>query len=203
MMRARSARFLTSAASAAAFPAPAAPEIGFAGRSNVGKSSLINVLTGVKGLARTSSTPGRTRLLNWFDVVPPTGPALRFVDFPGYGYAKVSKQQRAGFEPLVGALIQDRASLRLVIVIVDARRGLEDEEHELIGWLAENSRPALVVLTKADKLPKSQRFPAAAAAGRELDPRHTQGREPILFSATTGEGVDALWRAILAAVSGA
>lgn len=195
-MRARHAAFLASASSPASFPPPRAPEIGFAGRSNVGKSSLINTLTGFSDLARTSSTPGRTRLLNWFAVTPPTGPELAFVDLPGFGYAKVSKTMRAGFKPLIDALVTGRDTLRLMIVIVDARRGPEDEERDLLGWLAEHGRPALVVLTKADKLPKNQRLPAAAAARRELG----LARDPILFSAETADGVIPLWRAILAAV---
>lgn len=196
-MRRRSATFVASASSPASFPPPGAPEIAFAGRSNVGKSSLLNALTGVRGLARTSSTPGRTRLLNWFRVVPPRGPAeLQFVDLPGYGYAKVSKAERAAWRPLVEAFVQGRPTLRLVVVIVDIRRGVEEEERELCEWLADVGRPALVVLTKADKLPKSKRFPAAAAVRRALG----LARDPVVFSAETGEGADDLWRAILAAV---
>src|SRR5215831_17296022 len=122
-MRAREASFLVSAAAPSGFPPEAAPEIAFAGRSNVGKSSLINTLVGKKGLAKTSSTPGRTRLLNWFDVVPQSGPRLAFVDLPGYGYAKVSKELRAGFGPLVERFVKDRSVLAAVVLIVDARRG--------------------------------------------------------------------------------
>lgn len=196
-MRAKRATFLSSAPSPAAFPPPGAPEIAFAGRSNVGKSSLLNTLTGVIGLARTSATPGRTRLLNWFDVVPPRGAELRFVDLPGYGYAKVSRELRGSWRPLVEAFMKERPVLRLVILIVDARRGAEGEEVELLEWLESLGRDTLVVLTKADKLPKSQRFPAAAAVRRELGLR----RNPIVFSATSGDGVDELWRAILAAAA--
>jgi GTP-binding protein len=196
-MRAREATFVVSAATASGFPPEAAPEIAFAGRSNVGKSSLINTLVGKKGLAKTSSTPGRTRLLNWFDVVPQSGPRLAFVDLPGYGYAKVSKAMRAGFGPLVEAFVKDRTVLAAVVVLVDARRGPEDEEAELVDWLGEAGRRALVVLTKADKLAKNQRIPAALAARRRLG----LPRDPILFSAETGDGAADLWRAILSAVS--
>jgi len=194
-MRAREASFVTSAATPAAFPEEGSPEIAFAGRSNVGKSSLLNMLVGKKGLAKTSSTPGRTRLLNWFDVVPQSGPRLGFVDLPGYGYAKVPKAMRAGFGPLVETYVKNRGTLALVVVLIDARRGAEDEEVELLGWLAETGRRALVVLTKCDKLPKNQRLPAAMAAKKRLG----LARDPLLVSAETGEGLADLWRALLAA----
>jgi GTP-binding protein len=189
------AHFLTSAAAPAGFPPEAGPEIAFAGRSNVGKSSLINRLTGVKGLAKTSSTPGRTRLLNWFQVQPKTGAELRFVDLPGYGYAKVGKELRAGFAPLIEAYLKERGALAAVVVIIDARRGAEDEDDELIAWLEQAGRRPIVALTKVDKLPKAQRFPAAAAVRKRL----RLARDPVLFSAVTGEGEDDLWRAILGA----
>jgi GTP-binding protein len=195
-MKAKSATFLLSAPTPAAFPPPGAPEVAFAGRSNVGKSSLLNTLTGVRGLARTSSTPGRTRALNWFDVVPPKGPPLvRFVDLPGYGYAQVSQAERKAWRPLVEAFAT-RPTVRLFVVLVDLRRGPEEEERDLLDWLDASGVRSLVVLTKADKLPKNQRFPAAQAARRALG----RGSPPLTFSATSGEGVDDLWRAVLAAV---
>jgi GTP-binding protein len=195
-MRARKATFVTSASTPDGFPRPVAPEIAFAGRSNVGKSSLINTLTGAKGLAKTSATPGRTRLLNFFAVTPPHGPELTFVDLPGYGYAKVPKEMRKGFGTLIDAYIEGRDALKMVVVIVDARRGPEDEELDMIPWLEEHGRRPLVVLTKADKLPKAQRFPAIAAAKKALGLK----REPLLFSATTAEGLAELWRAVVSAV---
>jgi GTP-binding protein len=195
-MRAKRASFVISAADPSGFPPPTVPEVAFAGRSNVGKSSLINRLTGHSGLARTSNTPGRTRLVNWFEVVPPEGEPIAFVDLPGYGYAKVSKKMRAEWRPLIEAYLADRPVLRAVIVLVDARRGPEEEERELSEWLEANQIPLITVLTKVDKLPKSKRKPAGAAAARGLGLR----KQPILFSAESGEGQQALWRAILRAV---
>jgi GTP-binding protein len=191
-MRAQKATFLTSATTPAGFPAPGLPEVAFAGRSNVGKSSLINSLTGFKGLARTSSTPGRTRMLNWFQVKAPSGREVAFVDLPGFGYAKVSKDMRKGFGTLIDQYITTREELALVIVIIDARRGAEDEEKDMLPWLEEHHRKTLVVLTKADKLSKSQRLPAAAALRRDLGLR----RDPLLYSAITGEGITELWKII-------
>ena len=191
-MRARQATFRISAVSPDGFPPPGPPEIAFAGRSNVGKSSLLNTLTGFKGLARTSSTPGRTRMLNWFDVVTPLGKPVAFVDLPGYGYAKVSKEMRKGFGTLIDRYITERDALKMVVVIIDARRGPEDEELDFVPWLEQHGRAPLVVLTKADKLPKSQRLPAANAARKALGLK----RDPLIFSATEGEGIEALWRKI-------
>lgn len=192
-MKAKSAEFVTSAAEPSRFPRPTLPEIAFAGRSNVGKSSLLNTLVGVPALARTSRTPGRTRLLNWFRVVPPKGPAMHFVDLPGYGYAQVPHEMRANWRPLIESYLGEREVLRALVLLVDARRGAEDEERELLEWLHEMKVPPLVVVTKADKLPKNKRKPAATLVQRELG----LDRAPILFSSLDGEGILPLWRAIL------
>jgi GTP-binding protein len=194
-MKARSATFVASAPSPAAFPPPGAPEIAFAGRSNVGKSSLLNVLCGVTQLARTSSTPGRTRALNWFAIVPPKGPDLAFVDLPGYGYAKVPHEMREAWRPLVESFAK-RPSLKLFVVLVDLRRGPEREEGELFEWLDSIGVPSQLVLTKADKLSKAQRNLAAREAARLLH----RPSPPLIFSALTGDGIPELWRAILARV---
>jgi GTP-binding protein len=195
-MKARAAHFVLSAPTPAAFPPPTLPEIAFAGRSNVGKSSLLNTLVGQTGLARTSSTPGRTRALNWFEVTPPKGSgALHFVDLPGYGYAQVSHAERKSWQPLVEAFAE-RKTVKLFVVIIDIRRGPETEERELIEWLASGAVATRVVLTKADKLAKSQRFPAVQAHKRSLGLLSP----PLTFSATTGAGVDELWRAVMATV---
>lgn len=197
-MKARRADFLTSASDPRGFPPPELPEIAFAGRSNVGKSSLINAVVGVPGLARTSRTPGRTRLINWFRVEPPRGRPLALVDLPGYGYARVSREMRQSWRPLIESYLSARRVLRAVVLLVDARRGGEDEERDLLEYLAEQEISAQVVLTKSDKLGKAQRRPAAMAVRRELG----LARDPLLCSATSAEGLDDLWRVMLAHVAG-
>jgi GTP-binding protein len=144
---------------------------------------------------RTSSTPGRTRALNWFRIGPPRGEALHFVDLPGYGYAKVPHDMRKSWRPLVEAFAK-RPTVRMFVLLIDIRRGPEQEEAELVEWLDEIGVPLLVVLTKADKLAKNRRFPEVAAAKRALD----LSSPPLTFSAQDGDGVDELWRALLAAI---
>jgi GTP-binding protein len=192
-MRAKTASFMTSATSPAQFPDHPYPEIAFAGRSNVGKSTLINTLVGVSGLARASNTPGRTRLLNWFCIEPAKGPTLAFVDLPGYGYAKVSRSMREAWRPMIEAYLARSSALRAIVLLIDARRGAETDEEELLEWLGAEGITPIVVITKADKLPKAKRKPAAVAVGRGLG----LARAPLLVSAQTGEGLAELWTMIL------
>ena len=192
-MRARRAEFLVSASDPRGFPRPELPELAFAGRSNVGKSSLLNALVGVPGLARTSNTPGRTRLVNWFRVEPPHGKPVAFVDLPGYGYAKVSKSERAAWRPLVEAYLERRQVLKSVLLLVDARRGGEGDEVELLEYLAAAGVPTQVVLTKSDKLAKAKRKPAAAAVRRALG----LARDPLLASIQEPESLADLWRYLM------
>jgi len=190
-MKSRNARFLKSASAANEFPAGDLPEIAFAGRSNVGKSSLINSLVGKDGLARTSRTPGRTQLLNWFHVDGPAG-ALAFVDLPGYGYAKVPTEMQASWQGLIESYLSDRPVLRAVVLLVNVRRGVEGEEEDLVAWLAERNIPVIGVVTKIDKVAKNKREPVLAMVKRALGLR----RPPIAFSALDGDGIDDLWKAI-------
>ena len=203
-MKPRSATFVISASEPSQFPPPTLPEIAFAGRSNVGKSSLINALTGVGSLARTSRTPGRTRLINWFavDCTGMGGPAARlgkvhFVDLPGYGYADVPVAMRASWQPLIESFLSSRSSLRAVVLLVDIRRGVEQEEEDFAPWLTERGVPIVVTLTKADKLSKAQRGTATRDARKALKLK----RDPILFSAQDDLGRDDLWRAIAGAAA--
>jgi len=186
------ARFITSAAKPADFPPPTLPEIAVVGRSNVGKSSLINALVGQDGLARTSRTPGRTRLVNWFEIG--TQPPFFLVDLPGYGYAEVSRATRESWRPLIETYLERRASLAGVLLLLDIRRNAEDEELDFVPWLARRETPLVVALTKADKLPKNKRGLAAARARKLLGLR----REPVCVSTLSGEGIDPLFRALLA-----
>jgi GTP-binding protein len=185
------ASFVASATDVLDLPAPVFAEVAFAGKSNVGKSSLINALLGRKNLAHTSSTPGRTRLLNLFRAEL-AGGTLDVVDLPGYGYAKVSKAERRGWGPMIEAFLQKRPGLRCVIVIVDVRRGVQDEDVQLLEFLREIGRDALIVATKTDKLSRSQVWPALQQLKRQAG-----GAAVLGFSAETHEGRDELWRAIL------
>ncbi len=195
-MRPRSARFVISASRPEEFPTADLPEVAFAGRSNVGKSSLINTLAGTEGLARTSRTPGRTRLLNWFRIDPMKGKPLYFVDLPGYGYAAVDRGMRESWRPLMERYLSDRPALRAVVLLIDIRRGPEDEELDFAPWLMERGITVIPVITKVDKLGKAQRLPIASRVRKELGLK----RDPVLFSASEGLGIDELWRPILRAV---
>jgi GTP-binding protein len=193
-MKILTAEFLTSATQPSQFPQGGLPEIAFAGRSNVGKSSLLNAVLGRKGLARVSQTPGRTRLLNFFQVTTSRGSqgrATEFlcVDLPGYGYAKVSKAVHEQWGPMIEEYIRGRRSLRGLVVLTDIRRG-EEEERQLIRWVGGLGMSVLCVATKIDKLPRGQR----ADALRMLE--NFLGMPVLGCSATTGEGKDALWGAI-------
>ncbi|MBV8143645.1 MAG: YihA family ribosome biogenesis GTP-binding protein [Gammaproteobacteria bacterium] len=179
MSRFGDVRFLTSVASVAQFPADAGVEIAFAGRSNAGKSSAINAITQRRGLARTSKTPGRTRLLNYFELAP----AKRLVDLPGYGYASVTGAEREAWQPLLEAL-RTRASLAGLFLIVDARRGLTEGDEALIGW-AGGARRLHVLLSKADKLSRGEATRTLQAAAAQLAGRGTVQ----LFSALRGVGL--------------
>ena len=155
----RRARFLTSAASIRGLPTDEGREVAFAGRSNSGKSSAINALTGRRNLARTSRTPGRTRLVNFFEL----DERRRLVDLPGYGYAKVSRSTSRAWSVLVGRYLESRRSLAGVVVLMDIRHPLTELDARLLDWCRAADLPVLAVLTKADKLARARRAASLAA----------------------------------------
>jgi GTP-binding protein len=181
------ANFVTSAFGADGYPRWDRVEIALAGRSNVGKSSLLNALAEMKNLARTSRTPGRTRALNFFSV----GEDLAIVDLPGYGYARMPRTEAARIAAMMNQYLARSERLAALVLLIDARRGPEREELEMAGLAAARGLKLIAVATKIDKLRRSQR--AAALARFEA-----LGVEPILCSSLDGEGIEALRQRILA-----
>ena len=184
-MNLHDATFQLSVHSLRQLPDSDLPEIAFAGRSNVGKSSLLNALFNRKSFVKVSSRPGKTQGLNFF-LVPGV---CHFVDLPGYGYAKVSKQMQAQWGKLISNYLENRGQLRLVVVIMDIRHEAKKQDRELLLWLKQKAIPALAVYTKADKLSGNKRILMASTldAGHGLSPD-----ERIIFSATTKLGRDEL-----------
>ena len=172
------AQFLRAAGLPGDLLPPGPPEIAFAGRSNVGKSSAINALTGRRSLARTSKTPGRTQTINLYDL----GEEARLADLPGYGYAKVSQSLRLQWAELVGVYLKDRPTLAAVVVVMDARHPLTPLDRQLLAWL--ESFRVLALLSKADKLTRVEQAATLKAVGSELS------GEVRLFSSTTKQGVE-------------
>lgn len=196
-MKIDDARFERAAARAEDEPRAEAGDVVFLGRSNVGKSSLINGLLGTKGLARTSSTPGRTQTVNFYRV----NRRHFFVDLPGYGYARAPAAVKALWGPMVeGFLQRRREAIALAIVLVDARHPVGDLDRTMLGWLVDRDIPALVVGVKADKLSGNDRAKAERELGRAL-PTERGGVPPFLVSAHTGLGIAALWKHLDAALA--
>lgn len=169
------------------------PEIAFAGRSNVGKSSLINRLVNRRNLVKTSARPGKTQSLIFFDV----DRKLFLVDLPGYGFARVSKTIQSAWDLLITEYLEHRENLACVVVIIDIRHELKAQDRELVEWLRFRDRPFILVYTKADKLSRNKQFQQAAILDRALGIRPD---DRILFSAKTGQGSDSLHRILASAV---
>ena len=192
------AEFVAGATALGQLPAPTFAEVAFAGRSNVGKSSLINNLVRRKKLVRTSSAPGCTRAINIFRVRLRTDDNeahLDLVDLPGYGYAQRSKAERKSWGPLIEGFLSERPGLRGAVVIVDIRRGVQDDDRQLLEFLESVGVTPILVATKVDKLPANKRKPAVAKLQREVSQR------VIPYSSVIGDGRDALWNRILSVSS--
>jgi GTP-binding protein len=176
------ARFIISANSTRQFPVDEGVEVAVAGRSNAGKSTAINALTGRRNLARTSKTPGQTQLINFFELAP----GARLVDLPGYGYAKVPVEMKRHWEELVNAYLLERRSLVGLLLIVDARRGPKPEDLVLLEWAKRDGVDTHVLLTKSDKLTRSEASAQLKASRQSIGPLGNVQ----LFSAHDGEGLE-------------
>lgn len=202
--RVADARFTGGATTAKQLPPAGPPEIAFCGRSNVGKSSLLNMLVQRKNLVRTSRTPGCTRQINFFDVDLAMTPkwSVRFVDLPGYGYAARGKAEKSQWQGMIEGYFRERTTWAGAVILVDVRRGLEEEERELVGFLEtlEREKPfeLLVVATKIDRLSLAERKPALLACDKTLKDANVHGLAGRVLgtSASAGDGRDLVWRRI-------
>jgi GTP-binding protein len=191
-MKITSAEFIAAATQSSSFPKTRLPEVVFLGRSNVGKSSLINSLLGVKGLARTSSTPGRTQSINFFLI----NKAFYFVDLPGYGYAKTSKENRQAWGQLIENYLAERDPLVLSILIVDARHEPSPLDLQMRSWLDHFGINSLVVSTKIDKLSSNERSKSLQSIKKNFNTELV-----IPYSSVTREGAGRVWEAVQASIT--
>ena len=185
----KSAEFVKSAVKPSQYPSAELPEIAFAGRSNVGKSSLINTILSRKRLVKTSRTPGRTQLINFFEI----NKAFAFVDLPGYGYARVPASVKKSWGPMVETYLSTRKTLKGVVLIMDIRREQGRQELDFIDWLEYYSIPSILTLTKTDKLSKTKQIKQRLSIAKDLG---VDNNDLILFSAKTRLGKDSVWDAV-------
>jgi GTP-binding protein len=186
-----SARFVKSATQPDDFPRDQKPEIAFCGRSNVGKSSLLNALTNSRGLAKTSSSPGRTQLINFFLV----NERIYFVDLPGYGFAKVPQAVRQNWGQMIENYLVERKQLKLAVLLVDSRRPPADSDVTMKRWLDHQQIPSAIILTKADKISRNQLKQALQASAEKLNTK-----EITAFSAVTALGKEEILKRVEAAI---
>ena len=191
MPKIQSVRFLKSATTPAHYPQHPFPEIAFIGRSNVGKSSLLNILANKKNLARISNTPGRTQLINFFVI----NEMVCFVDLPGYGFAKVPEAVRRGWQPMIESYLRQREQLKSVVLLLDARHVPSQHDIRMRQWLQAQQIPTIFVATKIDKIPGTRRAKQCEIIRDTLE---LQENEAVLqFSSLTAEGVQAVWKTII------
>ena len=186
----RSAKFVCSAVTPEQYPPADLPEVAFAGRSNVGKSSLINRILNRKKLVRTSKTPGRTQLLNFFEI----NGIYRFVDLPGYGYAKVPDEVRRRWRPMVETFLTARANMRGIVLLFDLRRMPSQEDMAFWDWLQAKGIAVIAVITKVDKLSKNKRNKQVVSIAKTLG---CKPQRLLQFSAMSGEGRDQIWEELI------
>lgn len=191
-MRVTKAEYIKSAVKPDQYPVHKSPEIAFAGRSNVGKSSLINILAGRKGLVKVSKTPGKTQLLNFFTI----NDQIVFVDMPGYGFAKVPNEVKKTWGTMVETYLETSGLLKGAVVLLDARRNPNDDDLNVLDWLRHYDIPVIIVFTKIDKIPITRRHAAIKQALTHLGD-HAGGEVKVVqFSSLTGIGKKELWSAI-------
>ncbi len=190
MMKITSAEFIKSAVWPPQYPPATLPEIAFVGRSNVGKSSLMNTLVGRKQLAKTSQTPGRTQLINFFSI----NKAMSFVDLPGYGFARVPRSVKKDWGDMIETYLRERQNLAMVVFILDLRRDPSDDDLSLLDWLEYYRIPFTVILTKSDKLSNNQAIARKRMIEKLLGGKTQQAT--MLFSAKTQKGREELWKMI-------
>ena len=192
-MKVSSAEYIISAVKPAGYPDSAIPEVAFAGRSNVGKSSLLNSMTGRKGLVKVSKTPGKTQTLNFFLI----NNRLMFVDTPGYGFAKTPAKVREGWGAMMETYLKRREQLRAVIVLLDLRRTPNDDDTLLLEWLRREQTPVILVFTKIDKIPKTRRDKPMKNVMRVLNGVVDDDTRVVRYSSLTGVGKRELWSAVM------
>jgi GTP-binding protein len=177
------------------YPSSRLPEVAFVGRSNIGKSSIINSLVNKKNLARVGATPGKTRVINFYNI----DNRFYFVDLPGYGYAKVSKSEKASWDKMIETYLYSRTELKFMIMLVDIRHTPTEQDQMMYEWILNRPLPVAVVATKADKVPRSQ------LDSRLLEIKNTLNMPgeiiPIVFSTLTKQGIDELWHQILSQIN--
>ena len=191
-MKVNSAKFIKSAVKPEQYPDNPYPEIAFAGRSNVGKSSLINSLTGRKGLVKVSKTPGKTQLLNFFSI----NDRLTFVDMPGYGFANVPLQAKKSWGQMVETYLETSGNLKAVVLLLDCRREPNEDDRLLLSWLNEMQIPLILVFTKIDKIPKTRRAGRIKSAMSNIGDMVDSDTRTVTYSSLTGEGKRELWSVI-------